>query len=122
MDYPLTSLADCTFSRLGFLSCGQSHRQTDRQTDRITDADDCYNDATTVGVSYVSKANSFRCAIDYRGSSWSLISWQQFDASEIFADSECFCVAKVVITCDVRACPCRQIADTDNLQIPIALY
>ena len=29
------------------LSCGQ----TDRITDRITEADDCYTDATAVGVS-----------------------------------------------------------------------
>jgi len=55
MDYHCAKFGDFSFSRFGFIVLTHTHTHThthaDRQTDRITDANECYTDATTVGVS-----------------------------------------------------------------------
>jgi len=47
MDYPRGKFRDCTFSRFGSISCGQTHRHADAQTD----ADERFTPAIIVGVS-----------------------------------------------------------------------
>jgi len=49
MDYLCAKFGDFSFSRFGFIVHTHTHTHTESQYQ--TDTDDCYTDATTVGVS-----------------------------------------------------------------------
>jgi len=51
MDYPCVKFGDFSFSRFGFIVRTDRQTHAERITHGITDVDDCYTDATIVGVS-----------------------------------------------------------------------